>query len=185
MYKVGKCKHGLRGNKEVDGQKCTSQHPKKCQKYCSFGTNKYGCKKGDNCTYYHPVLCKFSVQKRLCTNKDCTFIHLKGTKRKEPAVNSSNETKSQVKSSVKVKSRPQNTSAETTSTDNHFLELKRIVETMQSNFQQEIACIKANLHVKPQFPFYSPSNIMMNAPPTYPYHPTAQKPMTFIPQSLC
>ena len=83
-YKRGKCPHGLRGNKKVNGQACEFTHLKYCSKYCRFGTQKkFGCSKGSGCKFPHPILCKFSVKKKLCTNADCTYIHLKGTRRKE------------------------------------------------------------------------------------------------------
>lgn len=82
-YKTGKCLHGLRGNKEVNGETCQDEHPKRCFKYCRSGNKgRFGCKKGEDCSYFHPALCKFSVTKRLCTNENCTFVHVKGTKRK-------------------------------------------------------------------------------------------------------
>ena len=83
-YKSGKCPHGVRGNKLVNGSKCEKEHPKRCFKYCRYGDkHRHGCKEESSCEYFHPSLCKFSVQKRICTNKDCTFVHLKGTRRNE------------------------------------------------------------------------------------------------------
>ena len=83
-YKSGKCPHRLRGNKMVEGNKCELNHPKRCTKFCKFGSkHRHGCNKGGNCDYYHPTICKFTLQSRLCTNKECTFVHLKGTKRKD------------------------------------------------------------------------------------------------------
>ena len=70
QYRSGKCPHGIRGNKEVEGVKCQYKHPKRCFKFCRAGTKgNGGCKKGTSCNFYHPALCRFSVQKRLCTNK--------------------------------------------------------------------------------------------------------------------
>jgi hypothetical protein len=34
-------------------------------------------------TQTNSYLCKFSVKNKLCTKTDCTFIHLKGTRRNE------------------------------------------------------------------------------------------------------
>ena len=80
-YRTGKCILGLRGIKEVNGEKCPYDHPKKCNRFCSFGNTNKGCKKGEQCDYFCTVLCMFSVQKRLCTNEECTHMHLKGTRR--------------------------------------------------------------------------------------------------------
>ena len=61
---------------------CEKNHPKKCRRYCRAGTNnKHGCKKGKDCEFFHPVLCKYSQVNRVCTNENCTFTHLQGTKR--------------------------------------------------------------------------------------------------------
>ena len=140
-YKSGKCPHGIRGNKLVNGQKCNLEHPKRCIKFCKFGSkHRHGCNKGSNCDYYHPTICKFSLQSRLCTNEECTFVHLKGTKRKDssPHPNSRSE---------KSGSRPdyRQLSGILPSEPDHFLELKRLVLSMQSTFQQEIAAIKSSL----------------------------------------
>ena len=82
LYRIGQCPHGISGKTEVDGFRCKFTHRKRCRKFCKFGTkHKYGCKNGNNCDYFHPVLCKYSVQRGLCTNLECKFAHLKGTKR--------------------------------------------------------------------------------------------------------
>lgn len=183
-YKVGKCPHGLKGNKKVNGEKCEFEHPKKCHRFCSFGKTARGCKKGDNCEYFHPVLCKFSVQKRLCENKDCTYMHLKGTKRSKTTQNA--ESRQRRDTENRQSDPPKNPPS--SSTGNHFLELKNMVEMMQANFLQEIASIKANLQVQqPSVPFvpqFSPSMMMHQPQPSVPYQPP-QRQMTFIPQSLC
>ena len=36
-YKKGTCRHDIKGNKELDGKKCTFTHPKRCFKICRFG----------------------------------------------------------------------------------------------------------------------------------------------------
>ena len=66
----------------MNGEKCKQAHPQRCKRYCNFGTNtKSGCTRGKNCKYWHPRLCKFSLKDSRCTNADCTFFHLKGTRR--------------------------------------------------------------------------------------------------------
>ena len=80
-YRKGVCPHGLRGNKVIEGKKCSFEHPRACRKYSSFGSKgPNGCKR-ESCRYYHPVLCRYSFKDRLCVNQNCTFVHLKGTKR--------------------------------------------------------------------------------------------------------
>ena len=81
-FRRGKCPHGLSGRTEVSGKLCEYEHPKRCRKFCSYGSrSRFGCSKGKNCEYFHPILCKYSVQQGICTNLDCTFTHLKNTKR--------------------------------------------------------------------------------------------------------
>ena len=54
-----------------------------CLRFCRFGKRKGGCTKGKSCKYYHPVLCKFSTRSNKCFDSECTYTHLKGTKRSE------------------------------------------------------------------------------------------------------
>ena len=42
---------------------------------------KYGCKKEDNCIYYHPKHCPSSVSEKKCFSEECTLVHLVGSKR--------------------------------------------------------------------------------------------------------
>ena len=82
-FKRSICPHGMRGNKLVNGKKCSFNHPRSCKKYCSYGSRgKDGCKMGNNCPYFHPVLCRFSLTRKLCIKEGCSFVHLKGTARK-------------------------------------------------------------------------------------------------------
>ena len=84
LYRIGQCPHGISGKTLVKGERCKFTHRKRCRKFCNFGTkSRLGCQKGNNCQYFHPILCKFSVQRGLCTNLECKFTHLKRTKRFE------------------------------------------------------------------------------------------------------
>jgi hypothetical protein len=81
-YKVGKCPHGYKGTKLVDNKPCPKSHPPKCNKFLRFGSKgAKGCKKGRDCKYFHPILCKFSLKSRTCFDPECSFPHLKGTQR--------------------------------------------------------------------------------------------------------
>lgn len=85
-YKRRECPHGLTGKRHIDGKPCSGRHPPRCFRYCKHGDNKkLGCVKGTDCNYYHPRLCRNSLAKRLCLNSDCTFVHLKFTRRSEDA----------------------------------------------------------------------------------------------------
>lgn len=82
LYKKMLCPHGLTGKREIDGSACPNRHPPRCFRYCRFGTDpRHGCKKGNECRYFHPILCKHSVRRKVCTIMDCQFTHLKYTKR--------------------------------------------------------------------------------------------------------
>ena len=83
LYVQRKCPHGLTGKRLIKNRPCPNKHPKRCRFYAKFGNDKQkGCKNGKNCNFFHPKLCKDSVARRCCLNKNCTFHHLKGTARK-------------------------------------------------------------------------------------------------------
>ena len=89
-YMRGNCPHGKLGFNEVDGEQCRNLHPKKCFRWMSGGHHEvHGCTKGPDCEYNHPVLCKNSVRYRKCFNTNCTFTHLRFTKR--PKANNSED----------------------------------------------------------------------------------------------
>ena len=79
-FKQGRCRHGGNGRKIIDGRECMFEHPRKCLKYCKYGSDKFkGC--NGPCDLLHPILCKNSIQYRQCFRHDCTFAHLQGTER--------------------------------------------------------------------------------------------------------
>lgn len=82
-YKLRQCPHGRSGTLRINGRKCPDPHPPRCRRYCSEGDDPdYGCaKKPGECKYWHPTLCYYSVKRGHCSNKDCTFTHLRGTAR--------------------------------------------------------------------------------------------------------
>ena len=139
----------------MNDSKCEKEHPKRCFKYCRCGDkHRHGCKEESSCEYFNPSLCKFSVQKRICNNKDCTFVHLKGTRRKESNPDQTRKnsrendhTLANKKSrTIQVAKYGRGISAEQCSSiPDHFLELKGLVQSMQANFFQEISAIKASL----------------------------------------
>ncbi|KAL5271626.1 hypothetical protein ACHWQZ_G002039 [Mnemiopsis leidyi] len=86
-YKRRQCPHGLTGKRLIDGQPCKFKHPPRCFRWCKHGDNqRLGCTKGNDCKYLHPKLCRNSVLKRYCPNQDCSYHHLKHTRRpRDPA----------------------------------------------------------------------------------------------------
>ena len=92
-YKRNNCPHGRDGKIEIEGAPCRYLHPKKCYAWCKAGNDStHGCNNGKECTYYHPVLCKYSVRYRRCLVTECTFTHLKFTKRYKKRTPSENLT---------------------------------------------------------------------------------------------
>ena len=82
LYLKNACPHGITGKKEINHRTCDEHHPKRCFRFVKEGpTSKRGCNKGKKCEYFHPTLCKYSVKNRRCTNKECSFVHIRGTKR--------------------------------------------------------------------------------------------------------
>ena len=146
-YKKGICPHELKGNKLHEGKKCDYEYPKYCIKYCRHGNQKkLGCKKGANCNFFHPVLCKNSVKNKVFTNIECKSIHLKDTRRKE-----SESSRPRPKTGARNSAEDENTVPE------HFLQLQRLVEMMRANFVNEIASIRSSLRPlllqQPQFQY--------------------------------
>ena len=80
-YKKGICRHGSTGKKIIDGHECKFSHPRKCLKFCRYGSNsdRGGC--SGPCSLLHPTLCKSSQIHRTCFSTTCTLAHLSGTKR--------------------------------------------------------------------------------------------------------
>ncbi len=52
----------------------------------------HGCKLVKISPNNHPVLCRNSVQRHKCINKDCKFTHIRGTKRKQAMTGTSVKT---------------------------------------------------------------------------------------------
>ena len=82
LYLEGICPHG------ISGKGCSSTHPKRCNKYSKHGEERYrGCRRGKNCKYFHPRLCKNSTEMRVCLARTCKDVHLLGTQRFKPSGN--------------------------------------------------------------------------------------------------
>ena len=72
-YRRGICRHGLSGNKEVEGKICTRIHPKVCAKFFKHGFHKIrGCNgKASGCQEFHPSIC-LDLLKGECIGRECT-----------------------------------------------------------------------------------------------------------------
>ena len=158
-YRKGKCPHGMRGTKVLDGKRCTFTHPKRCTKYCRNGSRgKNGCKKGAECNFDHPTLCRNSVKKRLCTNQQCTYVHLAGTARKEGISKKKTMHPHGKENNGNKRSRYQTSARRTDQSTkpqgDSFLELKSLVESIHTSFQAEISMLKASL-IQQRIPMYT------------------------------
>ena len=82
FYRRGICRHGQSGkNRWEDRIQCIYRHPKKCYKYCKYGSDPVmGCNK-EYCKLMHPLLCSHSVEEGSCPYLDCKYEHLVGTTR--------------------------------------------------------------------------------------------------------
>ena len=80
FFKQGKCRYGVSGR---SGGMCKFIHRKVCTPYRLYGEAKKGCKKKEDCEFWHPPLCYKSVNDRECFNERCRYWHLKGTAREQ------------------------------------------------------------------------------------------------------
>lgn len=84
FYKRGRCRYG------VSGRGCNFNHPKPCQKFINHGPrDERGCRLEGDCPNYHPALCRGSLLKQECFNRDCRFTHIRGTRRQQTATRNS------------------------------------------------------------------------------------------------
>lgn len=82
LLRRGKCPHGISGRTLVNGEICQFAHPRRCMRFCRNGPySRHGCDQGRECQYLHPILCKYSLKYKQCTNLRCRFTHLTGTTR--------------------------------------------------------------------------------------------------------
>ena len=68
LFLQSKCPFG------ITGKKCNNFHPKVCNPYRKNGSHpKYGCRKGNACTFYHPDICPNSMKSHTCLNQECAY----------------------------------------------------------------------------------------------------------------
>ena len=163
LYRKGTCPHGLKGNKIVQGNACKYSHPEACQRYMAYGTkDSRGCNPRTTCSLFHPILCRYSLKDRLCTNEKCTFVHLKGTKRKKLEA-SSNDNKNDSSDSSRH-SHPKNSEKQ-----NDPLErLEKMIIEIRSAQAAEMAAIRQELG---QLRVQSPQMILEPPPQWFPTQP--------------
>ena len=75
-YRHGDCRYGRKG------EWCPFSHPKVCMKFVKHGFDKrIGCNEGKRCIAFYPIICRYSLHKKVCTNLDCMYLHIKGIRR--------------------------------------------------------------------------------------------------------
>ena len=79
LYLKHQCPHGLTGKREIDGNPCPYKHRKRCKYYTEFGPT--GCRFGKKCHFLHPAFCQNSLKLKMCLNRNCQELHIKGTQR--------------------------------------------------------------------------------------------------------
>ena len=68
LFLQAKCPHG------ITGKQCKNFHPHVCNRYRKNGNHhKYGCSKGNACTFYHPNICPNSLKSHRCLNNECGY----------------------------------------------------------------------------------------------------------------
>ena len=159
LFQLGKCPHGVSGKKSAKGKpSCSKSHPKRCTKFIKYGKkNRYGCRRGDKCKFFHPQHCPTSLSQKSCYSEECTLVHLAGTRRRKPPDQESNRRKdtknnkrglpskdNSQRSRSRATSESQNTkSSPHTSTD--FLELRSLLITFKDTLQKDIVGLKSSI----------------------------------------
>lgn len=73
------CPHGLTGRRLINGKPCPFKHRKLCTFYTQYGPS--GCRYKNNCRYLHPDICQNSLKLKMCLNRSCQELHIRGTQR--------------------------------------------------------------------------------------------------------
>ena len=79
LYLKRQCPHGLTGKREINGNPCPYKHRIRCHYHIEYGPT--GCRYGKKCTFLHPPYCQNSVKLKVCLNRNCQELHVKGTQR--------------------------------------------------------------------------------------------------------
>ena len=162
LFKVGKCPHGVSGKTAANNEPfCSKVHPKRCTKFTRYGkNNRYGCRRGDKCRFFHPQHCPTSLSDKCCYSEKCTLVHIVGTKRRKPPSRDSyrrldnDSDRSRVRSNSNTQGSRSRTTSENRSTVNShqeqptsadFLEIRSLLMEFQDTFQKEIAGLKSNI----------------------------------------
>ena len=134
-YKMGKCKHGLKGHN------CPKEHPPACKKLLKHGNRgPEGCTLGSKCEHYHPKMCLSSLKRKVCYRNDCKFVHTTGTRRKKDKPESAQENRTDAPTVPSSTAPARKTQTES----NPFLEA---LQAMREEIMKELDSKLASLHV--------------------------------------
>ena len=124
------CPHGISGKREIRGKCCPFTHHRVCNQFrISGSTGRRGCKKGENCTFFHPDICKVTVESGSCSKKDGKNFHPRASRKKN---NSGPKNGSRNAAQKVVKQNNGNTSNPSSS---DFLELRNLVTGMAAKLE--------------------------------------------------
>ena len=206
LFRQGKCPHGVSGKTAAKGvPSCVKSHPKRCYKFIKYGKkNRYGCRRGNKCKFFHPQHCPSSLSEKSCYSQECTLVHLAGTKRHKPPDRNSyrrndarnnkpgkpsmNNVNSQ-RSRTRATSESQKTiSSPQTNTD--FLELRSLLITFKDTLQKDIVGLKSSIaeqeiRINSVLPSLNPHprSCLPLPLPLHPLHQSLQHPYQ-VPQPL-
>ena len=173
----GICPHGLRGKKLINGKRCEYTHKKPCIAYCSYGLGgKFGCK-WKKCRFAHPIICKYSQRYWQCTNKACTYTHLKGTWRSDKGYMEDYNTSSNYEAPQEYNTHHKHTTPheeffenqETRPKNDQLERIEQMISMMRRDHNEELKKLSTELYqVKGQIQYVGTQNHQIQPPPSQP-----------------
>ena len=187
-YRRGSCPHGSSGKKAALGKdRCPYEHPRLCFGWRKGGADKQlGCKWGNKCKFFHPILCKAVGDDGKCPNSNCTLLHVRRKPRairevnlQQPVVAVEPESRDQANSfsadvgaqsgtfSGAVRTPPRNEDNIAISSKNDGLErIEKMILSMQAKHEQDLRTLRQELVQSRSFtmPWMSPHCQCVNRP---------------------
>ena len=187
-YRRGSCPHGSSGRRSTLGKdRCPYEHPKLCFGWRKGGADKQlGCKWGNKCKFFHPILCKAVGDNGKCPNSNCTLLHVRRKPRairevnlQQPVVAVEPESRDQANSfsaavgaqsgtfSAAVRTPPRNEENIVISSKNEGLErIEKMILSMQAKHEQDLRTLRQELVQSRSFtmPWMSPHCQCVNRP---------------------
>ena len=155
-YRRGSCPHGSSGRRSALGKdRCPYEHPKLCFGWRKGGADKQlGCKWGNKCKFFHPILCKAVGDDGKCPNTACTLLHVRRKPRpirevnsQQPVVAVEPESREQANSfSAAVGAQSGNLGRNGVASKNDGLErIEKMILSMQAKHDQELKALRLEL----------------------------------------